>query len=123
MTAEGFEAVFVETHNWGRAARFLQGLGFELEFSTGDNSSQLRNGDGPYLFIAEVPADREPQVRIALKVADADEFRADPDVEVSPRSRTPSTGPGRWPSVTPTAARGACRPRSRADVRDNRHHG
>lgn len=82
MTTEGFEAAFLETHNWGRAARFLQGLGLELEFSTGHNSSQLRNGDGPYLFIAEVPADREPQVRITLKVADADEFRAGPDVEV-----------------------------------------
>jgi hypothetical protein len=88
MTTEGFEAVFLETHNWGRAARFLQGLGLGLEFSTGRNSSQLRNGDGSYLFIAEVPADREPQVRIALKRADADEFRAGPDVEVSPRSRT-----------------------------------
>lgn len=35
MTTEGIEAVFLETHNWGKAAKFFQGLGFELEFSTG----------------------------------------------------------------------------------------
>ena len=82
MTTEGIGAVFLETHNWGKAARFFQGLGFELQFETDHNSGQLRNGDGPYIFIAEVPADREPQVQIMLTVPDADGFRADPAVEV-----------------------------------------
>ena len=61
MTTEGIEAVFLETHNWGKAAKFFQALGFELEFSTDHSSGQLRNGDGPYVFIAEVPEDREPR--------------------------------------------------------------
>jgi hypothetical protein len=82
MTTEGIEAVFLETHNWGKAAKFFQALGFELEFSTGHNSGQLRNGDGPYVFIAEVPESREPQARIVLKVPDPDAFRAEPPVEV-----------------------------------------
>jgi len=55
MTTDGIEAVFLETHNWGKAAKFLQALGFELEFSTDHNSGQLRNGDGPSVFIAEIP--------------------------------------------------------------------
>ena len=55
MTTEGIEAVFLETHNWGKAAKFFQALGYELEFATDHNSGQLRNGDGPYLFIAEIP--------------------------------------------------------------------
>jgi tetratricopeptide (TPR) repeat protein len=59
MTTEGIEAVFLETHNWGKAAKFFQALGFDLEFSTDHSSGQLRNGDGPYVFIAEVPEDRE----------------------------------------------------------------
>ena len=29
MTTEGIEAVFLETHNWGKSARFFQGLGYE----------------------------------------------------------------------------------------------
>jgi hypothetical protein len=68
MTTEGIEAVFVETHNWGKAARFLQALGFDLELETDHNSGQLRNGDGPHVFVAEVPEDREPQMQVVLKM-------------------------------------------------------
>ncbi|MFH8403445.1 VOC family protein [Streptomyces sp. NPDC018019] len=82
MATEGIEAVFLETHNWGKAARFFQSLGYELEFSTGHDSGQLRNGDGPYVFIAEVPEDRKPEARAVLKVPDEDAFRPGPDVEV-----------------------------------------
>jgi uncharacterized glyoxalase superfamily protein PhnB len=82
MGTEGIEAVFVETHSWGRAAKFFQALGFTLEFDTGHASGQLRNGDGPYVFVAEVPEDAQPQVRVVLKVADADQFFPDPAVEV-----------------------------------------
>ncbi len=28
MTTEGIEAVFLTTHNWGKAAKFFQGLGY-----------------------------------------------------------------------------------------------
>jgi hypothetical protein len=82
MTTEGIEAVFLTTHNWGRAAKFFQELGYELEFDTGHSSGQLRNGAGPYVFIAEVPADQPPGTRIVFKVPDADAFEADPVVEV-----------------------------------------
>ena len=60
MTTEGIEAVFLETHNWGKSAKFFQALGYEIEFETDHNSGQLRNGDGPYVFIAEVPEDQSP---------------------------------------------------------------
>jgi uncharacterized glyoxalase superfamily protein PhnB len=82
MTTEGIEAVFLETHNWGKAAKFFQSLGFELEFSTDHNSGQLRNGDGPYVFIAEVPETQEPQMQLVLKVPDAEAFQLQPGVEV-----------------------------------------
>lgn len=82
MTTEGIEAVFLETHNWGKSAKFLQGLGFEVEFATDHNSGQLRNGDGPYLFVAEVPESQKPQAHIVLKVNDADAFQTDAGVEV-----------------------------------------
>ena len=82
MTTEGIEAVFLTTHNWGKAAKFFQGLGFEVDFETDHNSGQLRNGDGPYVFIAEVPEDQEPQTQIVLRVPDADTFRPGAGVEV-----------------------------------------
>jgi uncharacterized glyoxalase superfamily protein PhnB len=82
MTTEGIEAVFLTTHNWGRAAKFFQALGFELEFATDHSSGQLRNGSGPYVFIAEVPASEEPRMQLVLTAADADALRPDPAVEV-----------------------------------------
>ena len=82
MTTEGIEALYLETHNWGRAAKFFQALGYELEFATDHNSGQLRNGDGPWLFIAEVPETQEPRTQIVFKVPDAEAFRADDIVEV-----------------------------------------
>ena len=82
MTTEGIEAVFLETHNWGKAAKFWQALGYELEFDTGHSSGQLRNGDGPYVFIAEIPESRTPQIQLVLRVPNADALNLDPSVEV-----------------------------------------
>lgn len=82
MATDGIEAVFLTTHNWGKSAKFFQSLGFVLEFETDHNSGQLRNGTGPYLFIAEVPERQTPEAHIVLKVADAEAFRPDPIVNV-----------------------------------------
>jgi len=86
MTTEGIEAVFLETHNWGKAAKFFQSLGYELEFATDHDSGRLRNGSGPYVFIAEVPQDKTPGMQIVFKVPDAeacaDAFGGDSAVEV-----------------------------------------
>jgi hypothetical protein len=82
MTTRGIEAVFLETHNWGKAAKFFQALGYQLEFETDHNSGQLRNGDGPYVFIAEVPDDRPTGMQVVLRVDDAAAFETDPVVEV-----------------------------------------
>jgi len=82
MTTEGVETVFLETHNWGKAAKFMQSLGFELDFETDHNSGQFHARGGPSVFIAEIPEDREPGLELVLKVPDADAFQADPLIEV-----------------------------------------
>ena len=82
MTTDGIKAVFLETHNWGKAAKFFQALGYQLDFDTGHDSGQLSNGDGPYVFISEVPEDRPTGVRLVLQVGDAAAFDVDPVVEV-----------------------------------------
>lgn len=79
---DGIEAVFLTTHNWGKSAKFFQALGFTLEFETDHNSGQLRNGDGPSLFIAEVPLSEKPDANVVLKIADADAFTPEPIVDV-----------------------------------------
>jgi hypothetical protein len=79
---EGIEAVFLTTHNWGRAAKFFQGLGFELEFETDHDSGQLRARRGPSVFIAEIPEDQPVGVQLVLKVTDADALDLAPGIEV-----------------------------------------
>ncbi|ONM47902.1 VOC family protein [Nocardia donostiensis] len=81
MTTEGIGAVFLETHNWGKTARFMQALGFELEFETDHNSGQFRHGDGPYVFIAEVAPTQQPRTQLVLNVAGTHE-RPGADVEI-----------------------------------------
>ncbi|MFI6865906.1 VOC family protein [Nocardia sp. NPDC050406] len=81
MTTQGIEAVFLETRNWGKTARFLRDLGFEAEFETDHNSGLFRNGQGPYVFVAEIPADQETRTRLVLKVADT-QARPGVDAEI-----------------------------------------
>ena len=82
MSSERIEAVYLTTHNWGKSAKFFQALGFTLEFETDHNSGQLRNGDGPFLFIAEVPASETPDMQVVLKVPDEHAVRPQPIVDV-----------------------------------------
>jgi methyltransferase (TIGR00027 family) len=44
VTTERIEAVFLTTHNWGKAAKFFQTLGFTLDFETDDNSGNDKIG-------------------------------------------------------------------------------
>jgi hypothetical protein len=79
MSTDGIEAVYLETHNWGKTARFFQALGFELDFETDHNSGLLRAGDGPYVFVAEVPENRPTGMKLVLK---GKELTPDAPVEV-----------------------------------------
>ena len=82
MTTEGIEAVFLSTHNWGKAAKFFQALGFELEFETDHSSGQFRKGTGPFVFVAEVPADQETAMQLVVRADHDDAAGLDPVVEV-----------------------------------------
>lgn len=80
MATNGIEAVYLLSHNWGASAKFFQSLGFELEFATEHASGMLRKGDGPYVFVAEVPEDQAATSRVVVQVPAG--FRPDAGVEV-----------------------------------------
>ncbi|MBV9450919.1 MAG: VOC family protein [Streptosporangiaceae bacterium] len=83
MATDGIEAVYLETRNWGKAAKFFQALGFDLEFATDHNSGLLRNRQGPYLFVAEVPEGQPTGMQLVLKTAaGADAFEPDAAIDV-----------------------------------------
>ncbi|MEU5100202.1 VOC family protein [Streptomyces sp. NPDC020996] len=82
MSTEGIEGVYLETHNWGKTAKFLQALGYQVEFATEEGSGMLRNGSGPYLLLVEIPEDQKPDTQVVLRVPDADTFDADASLDV-----------------------------------------
>jgi hypothetical protein len=82
MTTQGVTGVFIETHNRGKSATFSQAGGFELDLKTDHASAQLRDGDGPYVLVAEIPEDRDPQAQLELKLANADAFRVERALEM-----------------------------------------
>ncbi len=54
MTSDGFDHLYVETHDWGAAVAFWESLGFTVEFETDHHSGMLRNAaGGPTVFLAE----------------------------------------------------------------------
>lgn len=53
MTTEGFDQLYVETHNWGKAVAFWEALGYKLEFETDHHSGQLVGPNGTHVFVAE----------------------------------------------------------------------
>ena len=82
MSTDGIEGLYLETHSWKSSVEFFQALGYHVEFATERGTGMLRNGDSPYLLVAEVPDDRQPAVQPVLRVPDADEFRPDSLVDV-----------------------------------------
>jgi hypothetical protein len=82
MATEGIEGIYIETHNWGRTAKFFRELGFEIEFETDHGSGMLRYGDGPYVFVEELPADHPLELQVLVRVSDAEAFRPGPSAEV-----------------------------------------
>jgi hypothetical protein len=82
MSTKGIEGVFLTTHNWGKAAKFFQSLGYKLDLETNHHSGQLSSAIGPYLFIAEIPESEKTGVQMVLRIDDADNFDLPPNVEV-----------------------------------------
>ena len=75
MTTTGIEGLYVETHNWGKTVAFWQGLGFQLQFETDHHSGQLEHpAGGPFIFLAERPADRELETYPVVAVDVAESF-------------------------------------------------
>jgi hypothetical protein len=53
MTTNGFEHLYLETHNWGKSVAFWEALGFKLDFETDHHSGQLVAPNGTRIFLAE----------------------------------------------------------------------
>ncbi len=88
MTANGFDHLYLETHNWGRAVAFWQSMGFELAFDTGHGSGKLIHPEGgTTIFLAEQSIE-DPLASELYLAADADYSPPDSVDVVSPFRKT-----------------------------------
>jgi catechol 2,3-dioxygenase-like lactoylglutathione lyase family enzyme len=80
MAADSIHHIYIETHNWGKSVAFWRALGFQLDDDRGTSGMLRPRGGGPYLYLAEVPADRKPAVELYLSATD--ETAPEPPAEV-----------------------------------------
>ena len=72
MTTEGIGHIYVETHNWDKAAAFWRSLGFTLEFETDHHSGGFVAPNGTRLFLAEQGPDDPVGMDVYLDVQSTD---------------------------------------------------
>lgn len=53
MRTQGFDHLYLETHNWGKSVAFWEALGYKLDFETDHHSGQLVAPNGTRIFLAE----------------------------------------------------------------------
>ena len=70
MPAESIHHIYIETHNWGKSVAFWRALGFLLDDERGTSGLLRPSGGGPYIYLAEVPADRKPAMELYLSATD-----------------------------------------------------
>ena len=68
--SEGIHHVYVETHNFGKTAKFWQSLGFTLDEDRGTSGLLRPRDGGPYVYVAEVAPGKTPVVELYLAVRD-----------------------------------------------------
>ena len=70
MPADSIHHIYIETHNWGKSVAFWRALGFQLDDDRGTSGLLRPAGGGPYIYLAEVAADRKPAVELYLSATD-----------------------------------------------------
>ncbi len=70
MAADSVHHIYIETHNWGKSVAFWRTLGFVLDDERGTSGMLRATGGGPYIYLAEVPADRKPAMELYLSATD-----------------------------------------------------
>lgn len=82
MSSQGFELIYIETHDWDKSIAFWQALGFKTEFESDHKSGVLVAPNGTRIYLAEQSLDDPLAVDLYLGVTDAHDVRPDAAVDV-----------------------------------------
>lgn len=81
MAVTGIHHVLVETHNWGKSAKFWQELGWTLAEDHVTSGKLVPPGGGAYIWLSEVPQSKTPVVDVYFDL-EADGFAPRSPVQV-----------------------------------------
>jgi hypothetical protein len=70
MAVTGIHHLLVETHNWGKSAKFWQELGWTLAEDRGTSGKLVPPGGGAYIWLSEVPQSKTPVVDVYFDLED-----------------------------------------------------
>ena len=82
MAVSGIHHLLIETHNWGKSAKFWQQLGWTLVEDHGTSGKLAAPGGGAYIWLNEVAPDTTPAIDIYFDLEDAPGFTPKAPVEV-----------------------------------------
>jgi catechol 2,3-dioxygenase-like lactoylglutathione lyase family enzyme len=69
VTTQGFDHLYLETHDWEGSLAFWQALGFRLDFETDHHSGQLVGPNDSRIFLAEQPQEDPTGMDVYLGMA------------------------------------------------------
>ena len=81
MAVTGIHHLLVETHNWGKSAKFWQELGWTLAEDHGTSGKLVAPSGGAYIWLNEVPQSKTPVVDVYFDL-EADGFAPRSPVQV-----------------------------------------
>ena len=82
MAVTGIHHLLVETHNWGKSAKFWQELGWKLVEDQGTSGKLVAPGGGAYIWLNEVAPTKVPVIDVYFDLAPQG-FAPRPPVEVA----------------------------------------
>jgi hypothetical protein len=81
MAVTRIHHLLVETHNWGKSAKFWQELGWTLAEGHETSGKLVAPGGGPYIWLSEVPQSKTPVFDVYFEL-EADGFAPRSPVQV-----------------------------------------
>jgi catechol 2,3-dioxygenase-like lactoylglutathione lyase family enzyme len=82
MAVTGIHHLLVETHNWGKSAKFWQELGWKLVEDHGTSGKLVAPGGGAYIWLNEVAPSKAPVIDVYFDL-EPQGFAPRPPVEVA----------------------------------------
>jgi len=88
MAVTGIHHLLVETHNWGKSAKFRQELGWKLVEDHGTSGKLVAPAGGAYIWLNEVAPTKDPVIDVYFELEPQGFAPRPPVVVAEPLAKT-----------------------------------